>query len=393
MMMNRMRILIVSRCQSAANTAMELLRDRSAWEVDARVLTNGSVDPLQGVSYTPDLLLVYDHGAEGELETLQRMPADARPELLVYGTGDNARAIRLAMRAGARDYLTIPLDRKELVDAVDEVLKLRSSAVVTENGNLHVFINGKGGSGATFLATNIAHGLAVDGHKVTLVDLDLQFSGLCRYLDMTPKQDILEAIRAIDDMDELAAEAFTTRHDSGLRLLASSGERLVMNQEVPPENMLALIDKYRAYNDYVIVDLPRHIDAMNAAILESADRVTVVTQQSFPHLHDTARLLNILRTELHIDGERISVVVNRYSKNLPIMVKDIESALHTDALIRIPNQYRVTSESVNSGVPLSEVDRKSAVTRGLKEIYASIDEATVEAPGPLGRALPSLFRR
>ena len=390
--MNRMKVLLVSRCQGAARTADAILAERNDLEVETRLLANGSVDPLQGVAHAPDLLIMYDHGAEGELESLQQLPADQRPELIVFGPGDDAKTIRMAMRAGARDYLTIPIDKGELYAAVDEIAKQQRNATQTSHGNLHVFINGKGGSGATFLATNIAHGLAVDDHKVTLVDLDLQFSGLCRYLDLTPKQDILEAIRAVDNMDETAAAAFTTRHDSGIRLLSASDSRLVMNQEISPESMLALIEKYREYNDYVIVDVPRHIDAMNAAILETADKITVVMQQSFPHLHDTARLLGILRNELNVDSGKINVVVNRYSKNLPILIKDIETALHTEALIKIPNQYRVTSESVNSGVPLSVVDRKSSVTRGLKEIYATIDEST-GTPGPLGRALPALFRR
>jgi pilus assembly protein CpaE len=392
MTMNKMKVLLVSRCQSAAHKADSILSERSDVEVETRFLKNGSVDPLNGVTYEPDLLVVYDHDAEGELETLQQMPADTRPPLVVFGPGDDAKAIRLAMRAGARDYLTIPIDKDELFGVVDEIAAQKKQASRSDRGNLHVFINGKGGSGATFLATNIAHGLAVDGHKVTLVDLDLQFSGLCRYLDLTPKQDILEAIRAVDNMDETAADAFTTRHDSGLRLLSSSDKRLVMNQEISPDSMLELLDKYRDYNDYVIVDLPRHIDAMNAAVLESADKITIVMQQSFPHLHDTARLLGILHNELNVDADRINVVVNRYSKSLPILIKDIETALHTDSLIRIPNQYRVTSESVNSGVPLSELDRKAAVTKGLREIYATIDESAV-TPGPLGRALPSLFRR
>jgi len=387
-----MKILIASRSQRAAVKASELLAERDGLEVDTRLLTNGSVDPLQDVSYTPDLLILYDHGSEGELETLRQMPAEARPELLVFGPGDNPTAIRMAMRAGARDYLTLPLDKGELFAAIDEIAKLRKDTKKSSTGHLHVFINGKGGSGATFLATNIAHGLAVDEHKVTLIDLDLQFSGLCRYLDLTPKQDILEAIRAIDDMDETAADAFTTQHESGLRLLSSDGSRLVMNQEIPPENMLALINKYREYNDYVIVDLPRHLDAMNAAVLEAADKVTVVMQQSFPHLHDTARLLNILRTELHIGPERINVIVNRYSKNLPILIKDIETALHTDSLLKIPNQWRVTSESVNSGVPVVEINRKAAVSRGLKEFHATIN-GTTDTPGALERALPSLFGR
>jgi pilus assembly protein CpaE len=297
------------------------------------------------------------------------------------------------MRAGARDYLTIPLDQHELFEAVDEIRKETASADSAGRAHMHVFLNGKGGSGATFLATNIAHGLACGGHGVTLVDLDLQFAGLCRYLDLDPKQDIFEAIRSVDELDQMAAEAFTTAHESGLRLLSASGERLYMNQDIPPENLVRLLDVYRKFNDFVVVDLPRQIDALNAAVIESADLITIVMQQSFPHLHDTARLVNVLRNELHVDSSRINVVVNRYSKNLPILLKDIEGALQTNNIVKIPNQYRLTSESVNSGIPVSEVDRKASVTKGLRELYPETVNATERGEGRLERAFPSLFRR
>jgi pilus assembly protein CpaE len=166
-----------------------------------------------------------------------------------------------------------------------------------------------------------------------------------------------------------------------------------MNQDIPPENLVRLLDVYRKFNDFVVVDLPRQIDALNAAVIESADLITIVMQQSFPHLHDTARLVNVLRNELHVDSSRINVVVNRYSKNLPILLKDIEGALQTNNIVKIPNQYRLTSESVNSGIPVSEVDRKASVTKGLRELYPETVNATERGEGRLERAFPSLFRR
>ena len=71
-------------------------------------------------------------------------------------------------------------------------------------------VNGKGGSGASFLATNFAHSLVLNENaRVTLVDLDLQFGGLYRYLDVTPKVGLLQALEAAHELDApgLAASA------------------------------------------------------------------------------------------------------------------------------------------------------------------------------------------
>ena len=131
---------------------------------------------------------------------------------------------------------------------------------------------------------------------------------------------------------------------------------------------------------------------MTAAVLENADRVSVVSQQSFPHLHDSARLMHILRNELGIDKSRLTVIVNRYDKKSPVLLDDIETTLRVDKVVTIPNQYRMTSESVNSGIPLSDITGKSSVTRGLRDYYMSFIETGDAADKP-GGALQRLFRR
>ena len=391
--MRNLRILIAGRSREQVEAAQQLMDEQGQHSVEAHVMTNGSTDPMHDRAGEIDLLMLCDEHSQSELEFLQALPANTRPELLVFGAGDDPVSIRMAMRAGARDYLTTPLDSRELCSAVDAIAEDLDANEPGREASLQVFLNGKGGSGASFLASNIAHGIAIDGHSVTLVDLDLQFAGLGRYLDLTPTRDIYDAARALDGMDRLAAEAFTTKHESGLRLLSADGERLYMNRDIQPERLVALLETYRQFNDYVVVDMPRQIDALNVAVLEAADQITIVTQQSFPHLHDTARLMKILRNELHVDNSRIRVVINRYSKNLPILLKDIETALKTSNVVKIPNQFRLTSESVNSGVPLSEVDRKASLTRGLKDNFMP-DATVAEAePGRLSRALPSFLRR
>jgi pilus assembly protein CpaE len=391
--MRKVNVIVAGRSRDEVQTAVDMLAENSQCQVEGRVIANGHVDPLHGLSTLPDLLLLCDIQGYGELQSLADTPADERPAIVVFGPGDDPASIRLAMRAGARDYLTLPLNEQDLRKAIDEVAEEQSKNESHKSGSLHVFINGKGGSGSSFLATNVAHGLASNNHKVTLVDLDLQFAGLCRYLDLTPERDLLEAIHAVDDMDEMSAEAFTTKHESGLRLLSCNTDKLNLNNDVAPDRLISMLQVYQSFNDFVIVDLPRHFDLLSAAVLENADRISIVMQQSFPHLHDTARLLNIIRDELGIANARLNVVVNRYSKDSAILLKDIENALRLDNLVKIPNHYRLTAESVNAGVPLSEVTRKAPLIKGLKEFYQSIGGSNEGDNSSSPRSLHSLFRR
>ena len=390
--MRKVNILITGRSREEIEAAARILNGYEQCRIEARIITNGHVDPLHGVARQPDLLLLCDMHAEEELRSVGRTPPEQRPALVVFGPGTDTDAIRGAMRAGARDYLTLPLNVAELQQIVDQVAVEIEQRGDADAGSLHVFINGKGGSGATFLATNVAHGLASEA-RVTLVDLDLQFAGLCRYLDLSPKRTLLEAVQAVDDMDEVSADAYTAQHDSGLRLLSGRSENLIMNHEISAERIVSLLDAYRSWNDFVIVDLPRHIDELSAAVLESADRVSIVMQQSFPHLHDTTRLLQIMRDELGIANSQISVIVNRYSKDSDILLKDIENALRVDDIVQMPNHYRVTSESINTGIPVTEVTQRASVAKGLRELYQSIG-GIQEQPDAGGlQRIQSLFRR
>jgi pilus assembly protein CpaE len=391
--MRKVNILVAGRYRDGVQAAMDLLADNSQCKTEARLLVNGHSGPLHGLSDLPDLLLLCDIQCQEELKLLAESPAEERPAMIVFGSGNDANSIRQAMRAGARDYLTLPLDEKEVNDAIGKVVEEIASNRPNKTGSLHVFINGKGGSGATFLATNVAHGLASDDQAVTLVDLDLQFAGLCRYLDLKPTRDLLEALQTADDMDATSAEAFTTRHDSGLHLLSAMTEKLHMNNDIPPERLISMLKTYQSCNDFVIVDLPRHIDLLSASVLEHADRISIVMQQSFPHLHDTARLLQIMRDELGIANSQLNIVVNRYAKDSPIQLKDIENAMNLKDLVKIPNHYRLTAESVNNGMPLADITRKRAVMKDLKAFYKSLGVPKVNESGTAGLSLHSLFRR
>jgi len=60
------------------------------------------------------------------------------------------------------------------------------------------------------------------------------------------------------------------------------------------------------------VDTPPTLDLLTLAVLDSADRIMVVTDAVTPTVLGTASLLAILEAE-GLGGDRISVVLNRFS--------------------------------------------------------------------------------
>ena len=390
----KLKILIAGRSKLTVNRLSQSLGNCSEFVLTTRILGNGHADPLHGVSEPPDLLLLHHAAGQSELEFLAGSGQANQLPLIVCGPGDDPESMRLAMQAGARDYLS---ETAPLSDLVASLLRLRDETVRSGSsslGRLTVVLNGKGGSGASFLATNLAHGLVVnDGAQVTLVDLDIQFGGLCRYLDIRPKVGILEALEVAKQMDDISAAAYTCEHSSGLRLLAAPSTRFVPSSEIQIDELDALLKVFLSINDFVIADSPNRLNTLTEFFLERADKIVLIVQQSLPHVQDAARTIHLLTKEFAIPEDRISVVVNRFSKNALIDLGDIRKALRKDKLITVPNQYKLAAESINSGIPVAEISKNAPLAKGIRNLQTALDNTKSELTGSfLARALPSILR-
>ena len=73
-------------------------------------------------------------------------------------------------------------------------------------------MNAKGGSGASFIASNIAYILSqLTITNTALIDLDLQFGSIGLNFDIAPKYTIEKVLNDVKDMDYLALEAHMSR--------------------------------------------------------------------------------------------------------------------------------------------------------------------------------------
>jgi len=321
-------------------------------------------------SVMPDLIiLVISDDWRNELNELTDIPRHLRPFVLIIGSDEQREAMRMAMRAGAKDFLSNPVNEQELLDAVKLIDHERSQLGGHRQSKMTVVMNAKGGSGATMLACNIATIMSQQlQSKTTLVDLDVQFGSLPLYFDMMPKHSILEALDVIGSLDPVGLDGFMMHHHSGLRVLGNRPENVVLSDEVSAKQLGLLLDMLQQDNEEVVVDVPRQIDHITTTVLERANRIIIVTQQTLTHVRDTVRLLGILKEELLIPDDRIQLMVNRYDKSSVVTIDDMNKTLQSDSAMLIPNDYKNVMQSVNIGIPLNEYAKNSLITSTLIEI-------------------------
>ena len=391
--MRTFNVIVASRSRDIADRLAAPLARQAEYDVRVRAIANGHEDPLYGVRELPDLLLLHYGAGSGELAFLAANGVPEKLPLIVCGPVADPEAMRLAMRAGARDYLPENTSESDLIASVARVHGELLRARTSRNAKLVVVVNGKGGSGASFLATNLAHSLVVDrGLRVTLIDLDLQFGGLCRYLDIQPKVGILEAMDAADELDEVSALAFTCEHASGLRLLAAPPKYLAITNGQSIDQLESVIDTYLSVNDFIVADAPARLDLVTELIFTRANNILLVTQQSLPHIQDSARQIQLLTSEIGIVKKRISVVVNRWSKNSEIQADDIKKALRVNELFTVPNDYKTANECINAGIPVAEISKKAALTKGIRNLQTIVvDPVDTPKPSFLKRFIPNFL--
>jgi pilus assembly protein CpaE len=393
----QIKILITGRNKEALTSLEDNLPGHGC-DISIRHISNGHADPLYGVADLPDLLIFHlDDSNEPELACLIERPAELRPATLIIGPGGNTHLMRMAMKAGAVDYLEDPASESDLAETLEQVKTRVTNQAAVDEGQLIAVVSAKGGSGASFVSVNLGHMMAAMSQKNTaLLDLDLQYASLGQYLDLKCEHGLMQALDVIDSLDETAMDAYMAKHKSGVSLLGPLPDEIVLTRDVPLERFSQLLEQMKSHYDFTVVDQPRDLHEMSAAVYERADRVLIVIQQELANVRDASRLRQILLTEMAVPEHRITVVINRYDKNAAVELSDICRALSMEKseFVLVPNDYRDVAESMNIGVPMLDHSRNSAVTKALMKFG---DRLTGVVRGPaksrgLSKALSTLIR-
>ena len=380
-------VLTVGRDRAELQTLENLLRQHDGVAVRQRQLSPTTPEPLTDTDTTPDLLVLsLDSESHQDLEALNLRPPHERPSVLVIGPEGDFDLMRLAMRAGARDFFFHPPNREELLDAVDRAIKEKESRDLNAQRHVTAVISAKGGAGGSFIATNIAHILASHFKaKTALLDMDLQFGYLAANFSVQANDGLQQALESIDTLDAVALEGWAAKHQSGVHIFGNTHRQLLLARDFSEEQLNRFFNLTTRTYAHVIIDVPRNIDHLLAACVERSNTVVLVMQQNVAQLRDARTLVNILQRELMLRDDQIIVVVNRWAKNALVSTKDIQKGLRTPHVTTIPNDYQQVSQSLNVGTPIFELNTKAAIARELTNLASTVGGFNVNKRGFLRR--------
>lgn len=392
-MTHPLAILLVSRRKDMLDYLEQILV-AAGFDPSRQLNSNGHVDPLHGLDGQPDLLILHlSHLWREELEAIAMRSPDRRPALIVVGAAGDMNVMRLAMQAGARDLVPDPINKVELLQAVQRASEERRRPAPVTASRISVFINAKGGCGATMLACNVAHVLASKSKQRTaLLDLDLQFGAAPLYLDLYPKRGIAQALENLHGLDEVALDGYFAKHASGVNVLSHGADEPLAPSVITAAGVNQMLDVAMRSHEHVVVDMPRCVDSVTTAVMQRAHQIVIVLQQSVTAVRDATRLMQWLRSDVGAVKDQLCVVINRYEKGSEVTASDIHKALACNDPMLVPNDYKTVSECINSGTALLDYAGSASITRAVMALETRLGGTSAQPrSGVIARTFSNLL--
>ena len=382
-----MKIKVVSQNAERAEQVAHMVRGSgTGLDVHAAASTLAGLPAV--INGSRASLLVLD-GVDGDgLDAVGRL-ALTHPDVdtIVISADQSAAFMVKAMRAGVREVLPPPVDAPALQAAVQRLARKRQPAAAVHHGEVLAFMACKGGSGASFIAANLAHILSTrDKRTVALIDLDLQFGNALLMLSDQRAGSDVEVARNIGRLDADLLRSAMVQVSETLSVLPAPDE-LSQGLEVKAPHVEAIVKQACQMFDFVVLDLGRSIDAVSLQALDMASLIFPVLQLNLPQVRDAKRLRALFQS-LEYPPAKVRWLVNRFQKAGDITLESVQQALGTKAITTIPNHFGGVSASVNQGVPIDKLSRNNSVAKALHELARSV------APAEAGKKdgwLSSLF--
>src|SRR4029453_14149560 len=112
-------------------------------------------------------------------------------------------------------------------------------------------------------------------------------------------------------------------------------------------------------------------DSITLAALDQSDEIVLVLTLDIPAIRSTQRALEIF-DRLGYPRKKIRIVVNRWSKQIDLDLREVEKFLGEPVIGFIPSDYQVAVTSINLGEPLVIADPNSKIAQEIRGVSQRI---------------------
>jgi len=291
----------------------------------------------------------------------------------------DAALLTAALRAGVREVVAerdLP-GLSEAVSRSEALTRALRTGGVTDlggddrpaHGRTIAVWSPKGGCGKTTLAVNMAVDLAMSGHSVLLIDLDLAFGDVAISLGLRPNHGFDEAASIGERIDRAALRGLLTPHESGAMVLSPPNDPGIA-ERVPAGLVTRLVEVARAEFDYVLVDTSPTLDERNITVMESVDAVLLLTTLDIPSLKNLRVGIDTLRL-INYPMERLHVVLNRSDAKVGLSSAEVQGSLGVPIAANIPSSRDVPA-ATNRGVAIVADNPKHTVSAAVRALVDAV---------------------
>lgn len=327
----------------------------------------------------------------------------AKPRISVVALAPemDSALMRVAMRAGARDFLVPGGNPAEVVGLVRRLLE-RSPRIVESPerpSRVIALTDARPDTNTVMLGLHLALAQQerAPQERVLLLDLGVPRGDALLYLGLSSAYSFIDAVRSLRRLDETLIESAFAQHPSGLRILSMAENPMGLG-DITPTDIYVLLGTLRTYFSTIVVNLGGVPDSdFLYVLLSNADRIVMVVEQSVPSCQQNMALLKRMVSR-KLKMERVGLVVDRYYAKLPPDAEAVARGFGLPLLTTLPPAGLVRLSVMNSGRSMFEIapreDYCVRVRRLAEQLAAPVSaRQTAESENTsTGGALDSLRR-
>jgi len=317
---------------------------------------------------TPQVIIVEDE-SDGPIlmARLEQLAEVCEPgtRVVVVGGHNDIELYRTLLANGVSEYLLRPSTPRQVIAALAAILQ---GPAAPARGKLVGFWGVRGGVGASTLAQNVAWAMGQALREdVVYIDLDIAFGTSVLAFNLDAKQNVADALRNPERLDEVLMERFLVGYDDYLHALMSPGDpRAAVPIDI--EALDKMLELAARMAPVVVVDMPHVWAGWTEHLLTSVDELVVVATPDLFCLRDAKTLLDTLGGRRGGDIAVPRLILNRFeaARRTQLSPKDFEETLNQAAALVLPFDAALFGQAANNGQMVGETAKNHKVVEQIK---------------------------